>query len=452
MIYILIAITLVFLMINFLLAGRDYMHPAVVFHGMFLIYELVCVLGEEAYAVKLHLGSTVVLSMGFFAKTLANLISYDRRKKKQLFIEKLREIKIPKLYILALLIMQTVSIVYFYKYLGDLANAYGLKNLTLSESIKLYDTMTKFWRDEYNALSVPIPMAYRITNPICAGAEYIVIYIMVNNFLVNKKIDILGVASFGLMCVRIVINGSRSPLLRIFTFVFLLFYMLNLRSGRIRKGDTKFFGKLIMAAAGFIVLMFLSLIVMGRTERFTGIADNLFVYLGAPIVNLDNFIEGYNVKLLGAISKRALFGAQSFKGLYQYIDKLFKVDAFSDITDIELFVFSDNGREIGNVYTMFYKIIYDFGFLGVLPLTFIMGTFCCETYRKIKCEPKTDRIIDLRLLVYAYLFNDIVMSAFSNRFYETIFDAVFIKFFIVVWGLDVFLLEPMNKIKVIVKG
>ena len=96
--------------------------------------------------------------------------------------------------------------------------------------------------------------------------------------------------------------------------------------------------------------------------------------------------------------------------------------------------------EIGNVYTMFYKIIYDFGFLGVVPFTLIMGIYYCETYRKIKSE-KSDKIVDIRLLIYAYLFNDIVMSSFSNRFYETVFAPPFIKFIIVVILLDAFPVE-----------
>ena len=116
----------------------------------------------------------------------------------------------------------------------------------------------------------------------------------------------------------------------------------------------------------------------------------------------DTFIESYGIKLLGSLEKGALFGAQTFKSLYFYMDKLFKIPAFSDIEEIELFAFSSNNREIGNVYTMFYKIIYDFGFLDVVPLTLIMGIYYCETYRKIKSE-QGGKIIDLRLLAYAYL-------------------------------------------------
>lgn len=164
--------------------------------------------------------------------TTANLISHDMGKRKELCIIELKEIKVPKFYLMALIIMQVVSIVYFCRYIENLYIAYGLEDVTLSKSIELYDILTKFLRDEYDALAVPIPMAYRITNPICAGAEYIVLYIMVNNFLVKKKVDPLMILILGLMSFRIIMNGSRSPLLRIFTFVFLLLYVLSMKSGR----------------------------------------------------------------------------------------------------------------------------------------------------------------------------------------------------------------------------
>lgn len=60
-------------------------------------------------------------------------------------------------------------------------------------------------------------------------------------------------------------------------------------------------------------------------------------------------------------------------------------------------------------------------------------------------KPNVKRIIDFGLLVYAYLFNDLVMSPFSNRFYETVFDAVFVKFIIMAWLIDFFIVE--NKLR-----
>lgn len=454
MIILLILLTLSLLLFNYVLSDKDYMHPAVVFHFIFLLYEIVCLCGTNAYAIELHINSVILFTSGFVAITLANIISHSYTVGKTGYRIELKEIRIPKVYFGVLLVFQMVSIIFFYIYLKRLASAYGASYGTapssLSGMIKLYDTMTKFWSSIYNELAVPIPMLYRISNPICAGAEYIVLYGMVNNFLIKKsKITICEILVLFLMCVRIVMNGSRSPLLRVFTFIFLLLYVFNYRRGRIRKGNMKFLRRLIIATAGFGVAMFLVLIIMGRTTNFTGISDQLFVYLGAPIVNLDTFLENNAIKIWGPMNRETLFGEQTFKGLYAYIGKLLKSSELRSISSISSFAFSNNGREIGNVYTMFYKLAYDFGYLGIFPITFVMGLYYCGTYRKImKQWPRRKRIIDFRLLIYAYLFNDVIMSAFSNRFYETVFDAPFIKFVIMAWLIDYFLIENRKSFSV----
>lgn len=117
----------------------------------------------------------------------------------------------------------------------------------LGAKIKLYDTMTKFWTDTYAQLAVPIPFVYRVTNPLCCAAEYLLLYIAVYNFTVNKKINPLHVCSVFLMVVRIVMNGSRSPILRIVTFVVCLLYIFYMRQGRQYRLNGKLLG--IMAAS-----------------------------------------------------------------------------------------------------------------------------------------------------------------------------------------------------------
>ena len=446
MIVLLIIVTLGFLFLNYILSDHDYMHPAVIFHLVFFVYEFVCLCGTSAYAVSLHEGSVLVLTTGFIAITATNIFSHRYRGYKVPYTIELREIRIPKVYLRILILMQIISIVSFYQYLSELAVAYGgsygIAPDSLSGMIKLYDTMTKFWESIFNELAVPIPLGYRISNPICASAEYIVLYGMINNFLIKKrKVNKWEIMVLIFMCVRIVMNGSRSPLLRIFTFIFFLIYVFNYRIGKIRKGNMKFLRKLIIATGSFGFAMFIVLFIMGRMTNFTSIGDHLFVYLGAPIVNLDTFIENNTIQTIGSVNENELFGAHVFKGLYSYIVKLFEINSFTKIDSIDTFAFSSNGHEIGNVYTMFYKIVYDFGYLGVFPITVIMGIYYAETYKKIMVKQPNKKVIDFRLLIYAYLFNDVVMSAFSTRFYETVFDAPFIKFIVMAWLLDYFFVE-----------
>ena len=360
-------------------------------------------------------------------------------------------------YVLAgVIIAQIVSIVAFLIYLKRIALAYGAaygnEPTTMSGMIQLYDTMTKFWQSIFTDLAVPIPMAYRILNPLCAGAEYVVLYVLANNYAVKRKIGLLELGVLILMCIRIVMNGSRSPLFRAFTFVLVLLYILSYRQGKIKVGDLRLLGKVSIIVLIFAIVMLFMLVVMGRNSKFTDLADHLFVYLGAPIVNLDTFLQGNEIRFFGGLDERAPNGAQTFRALYLYVGKWLGVTDFQNIKSISVFAFSSNGLEIGNVYTMFYKIIYDFGYFGIIPLTMIMGLYYCIANKKVMRGSMPNRTIDFRLLIYSYLFNDVVMSAFSNRFYETVFDPVFIKLFIAAWLFDFLFLEHgLSKIKKRVK-
>ena len=89
---------------------------------------------------------------------------------------------------------------------------------------------------------------------------------------------------------------------------------------------------------------------------------------------------------------------------------------------------------------MFYKIIYDLGISGVIWVTGIMALYYSLTYKKVRMKI-SPHPIDFRLFIYAYLFNDLIMSTFSNRYYETVFDAPFIKFVPVALVLDKLIIE-----------
>ena len=448
MLYFLILLTVVLLLINYKISNNDYMNPVVIFHLVFFVYEIVCLLGVKEYKITLHVTTVMVLLTGFIVMTISNLLAQKCNVSGYVGRQSLEEIRMPKLYIVILLVLQLLSIVYFYKYLRNLSYAYGSiygnTPSSISQMIELYDTLTKFWKTIYMRLAVPIPLIYRITNPICSGAEYIVLYCIVNNSLIKKvKIHFLEIMVIFLMCIRIIMNGSRSPLLRMFTFILLMIYVLMYRSGRIRKGNNKFFVRLVFAAGVIGFIMIVVLFVMGRMEKFSSVGDQLFIYLGAPIVNLDTFLENNSMKLIGSSSQGELIGEQTFKALYGYIGKLLHVDSLQTIKGIGSFVYSSNGKEIGNVFTMYFKIIYDFGYIGMIPIVFAMGLFYAYMYKKILRIPKR-AVIDVYLLIYAYLFNDIVMSAFSTRFYETVFDAPFIKLIIMICILDVFIEKKVN--------
>ena len=94
---------------------------------------------------------------------------------------------------------------------------------------------------------------------------------------------------------------------------------------------------------------------------------------------------------------------------------------------------------------MFYKLLYDFGYLGFIPLVIFMDVYYCATYNKVMIRANKMKF-DFRLFIYAYLFNDLIMSAFSNRFYDTVFHGNFIKFVPITFLLYCVVVESRIKI------
>ncbi len=79
--------------------------------------------------------------------------------------------------------------------------------------------------------------------------------------------------------------------------------------------------------------------------------------------------------------------------------------------------------------TTYYPVVYDFGILGVLPISIVFSLYYIFTYDRLLLQ-KSNKIIDFRLFLYSYLINDLVMLIFSNRFFETILSIDFIRFYI----------------------
>ena len=444
MLYVLFVVTLFFLILNYMITRGDYLHPSTLFCEIFAVYELICIIGQSAYQITLHSETVFVMICGFMAFTIGGIISSKKKYVKDVNIPlkqqfQLEYIYVSNYFVYALIAIQIVTDIFFVKYLKAISAAWGSGGGSLSEMINLYDTMTKFWTTTFDKLNVPVPMAYRIGNPIATAGSWIILYIMVNNFMINKKIKLSHIVVILLMCISIQLNGSRSPLLRVITFVVIMIYMLNYKKFRYRKGSFKFFLRLIFVVLGVSVLMIAVLSLIGRLGSMPNVWRYIFIYTGAPIVNLDNFLTSQPIKIIGG--NTVFFGEHTFYNGYAYLAKILKFSFADKVKKIGGFVFSDNGIEIGNVYTTYNVFAYDFGYLGVFPLIFIVALYYTVTYKKILRDTKSTKTIDFKFFIYAYIFNDLIMLPFSNRFYSTILDAPFIKTIVVAWIMKCILFD-----------
>ena len=445
MIYALAVVTFAFVFLNYELGKHDYLYPPFLYSFAYFFFTTICAIGARHYSVVLSAETLIVIMLGITTFTFFFLIfsHFEKRTGKR----ELEYIDLRNSSCIILIILQLISIFSFVRYLKNIAATYSAAGYThlaatnLSGMIKLYDTLTKFWKTIFSQLSVPIPMEYRLTNPICSAAEYMLLYIGINNYILTRKINKLHVIVYIVMIVRIFLNGSTIPLLRVATFAMVIYYVLQYRRGHVRKGSYKLLGRIILASFGLFFIMIAALFVMGRASGSVDLGNALFTYAGAPIANLNIFINRYEKYFLSGVPEK-LFGAQTFGKLYAYMGKLLsinvRIDSFSQ--------FETSGKfEIGNVYTMFASVLYDFGIIGVIFIEAIMAFYYGLNYYKIMNNSHYEPF-DYRLFIYAYLINDIIMSAFSNRFFETVCDAPFIK--LLVMSLAIRYLYTKSKIRI----
>lgn len=418
--YLLVFSLLLILIFNLLIVNLDYMHPSILFVVPFLVFGVTSILGEEAYKIIFHEETLLVIVSSALIFTFITLLSQTVYKSKENLNFPLTEIIISKKVTLFFIVFFIVTQLAFIKYLEAISLAHFGYSGSLGEMISLYDVMTKFWTEIFSELNVPIPLLYRIGNPITQGFGYLIVYIFIHNYVATKRIDKLHLLIILLLCLKIILNGSRSPIFRIVTMMLITFYVLYNKQNNVRRGNIKFLLKslLIVIFSGTFFIALLSL--MGR-ENDLDMFHYIFIYVGAPLVNLDNYLafrpDG---------SYATIFGEQTFRGLYAYIAKIISDESLIFPT-IDQFTFCNNGLEIGNVYTTFYSFIYDFEYVGFIPLILIIALYYVFTYQRLKTRAIKTNKVHFSLFIYAYLFNDLIMLAFSNRFYTTVLDIGFIK-------------------------
>ncbi len=443
MLYLLFILTIVYVAVNLYLDQNDYLSPSVIFGAVFLIANLLCVLEAGEFAITFHSETVVLFALTYIAMTAAHIFSNREGSIFPPRVEKGSVIEVSRIFYVILILLQLVSLYSFYGYLKTMSMAYYGYVADLSSMIKLYNNMTNFWIEYAKTFHFVIPMVYRLLGPVTTACAYLVLYIAVQNFVLTQKIDWLAMLVLLLEVADIVLNSSRSPIFRMVTMAMVLFYVFSIRYGKLTQGDLRLLRKIFIIVFVCAVLFLAGMVVIGRSID-TRISHYVFIYSGAPLLNLDTRLHA------GKFLHSKIFGANTFGSLYRYIAKIFHVGALDISVDaVAEFMKSKNGLSTGNVFTLLYPLVSDFGFAGTFVFVFLEGAYYCCTYRRVLRSERRTHVIDYRLFIYGYLMNDLIMCFFSSRFYETVFAAPFLKLFVLTWMIDRFFIEKQYKVDLV---
>lgn len=427
--YLLLTMTIIFLFLNLIITKKDYMHPGNIVIGIFLIYKIFLILGQEYYKIKVEVGLVYTFLIFYTIIMLISILSESIFKHK--YIEtNLEYIEIKKMILYGFILVQFVWIYQRLQLVGDIVNyVYG----GYTSFFDMADKHQHYLKNLAPFITPNVKTDYLFLDltPLIMAFSYYVVYVVVNNFVLGYKSGVDKLLIIFNLVIYYLTSGSRGNLFKIITFIFFIYIYLKIKENPkvinlSIKSILKIFTYLILT----VVILLSSNYLVGRDidyENVGGIFSYIFIYTAGPLLNLNNYIRDTK-SIIGGTD---LFGQQTLAGMYSILEKLTGDSKYKviNITEFLPFTTSDNGYPLGNVYTTFYMFIYDLGFLGVAIFSAIMMMYYIITYKVLTNSRQKIRF-NATLIIFAYLFNDLIMLPFSNRFYESVMGTAFVKFVI----------------------
>ncbi len=399
-----------------ILHKKDMNEPSIVFPLSFDLACLVAILNIKQFELHLHLNTFLVIIFGVINFCIVSSIVKSLSKKK---ISKnnneLKPIHVEKTKILLYIVFSSlVGILYFIYVVKSVGGSFG-SIAAISKAIGTYNDIVKF---NEGALSSRIPSLFLLLKDIVLYSAYWFMYVIINNYVLNKKVDLLLALELIICLLLSLLSGSRAPAFNIILagLSFYLFFNKK-KNGEKLKLSFKEKKRIITIIAAMILVFFPLANLLGRTTK-KDFSSYISIYCGAEIKNLDTFLQKDSV-----IEEKA-WGSQTFYGLYSSFGKYLNIPKAKYQLNLP---FNYVGiRSLGNVYTIFYPFIYDFGYIGLFIMVTIMAIISQLIYNKAN-NSKIREEPNIYVLLYGFIFSCLILSFFSNKFYERVFSIGLIK-------------------------
>lgn len=198
---------------------------------------------------------------------------------------------------------------------------------------------------------------------------YIVVHYVVNlekfsvKKLVNCKIELIMIL---MSLFSDMLRTGRTFLIKYIVFLFIIFYYQQFAKKKVRVISFSKMLKIVKYILYALVIFFALFQLMGILTQKTGTLnpfDMLYGYSGAAVIALDKAIDMYQYD-------GRFFGEESFYGLYGFLNT-FGFDIPNDILHLPFVEIGEGQRT--NIYTAIRTYLYDFGYIGMYMVQFLMG-------------------------------------------------------------------------------
>lgn len=424
-VYALCMCMIVLFIISFYAANQEIISPSVVFLAPFSLATVDLIYNIEKWHVDLKwntfyliIGGTISFLLAISLCKLFRIAAHSKKRIGNFYSGKTvegmteKDVKFPRINYVFFAALQLLTFIVCLRAVTSIARRYGVSG-GISALIAGYKSLKTFTTEDISLGGIN-----NILYDFCYASGYVWFYIVAYSFTHKMKIDKWALVNLVLSIAISLEKGSRGGAVALIcsgAAMFVLFWQKDSRRGRLS------FKQLMAIIIGAVVLVGTFQTVgelLGRISS-ADFEGYLAVYLSAPIRNLDYFLSKTH-------SVPDIFGEMTFVRLINYLGG--KLDISSWVYEMDLPSLYANGYVTGNVYTTFYAYTYDFGYIGVPVMMFLMGIISQTIYRKAKDSGRSKHSLNIWEILYAYIFYLLAFSFFSNKFYEGIVAIQFVKY------------------------
>lgn len=404
--------------------NRDFLSPGFLITLGFWIASICCLINNSAWKLRDYRTFFLIvfgLIAFYIGCGLANLLhSHKLRAWHKGTVEYAlgrKYIKVSEAKLVAYMIFQMILLVYIFRII--------VKNVGSQKGLEvIISSYYNMGREGGYMYSLGVA---NIANIVNMSGIYLLIYICVKNAMNKRKNYFLMYINILLGVVISIITGTKTTAFMYLVAVVVdVFVIKNINSGWRGNINVKLMFKLLMIF--FVAILGFGLLnsVQGRTLSNMSFVEVISTYMGSSLKNLELFIQSKKVNNTG------IFGAQTLINTYSWFYELTGNSAFNIESQYIYRWFGGHG--LGNVYSIYMPLLYDFGYTGSFAMMAIVGFISQKCYLWIR-HPRNYKNYYRRIIIYSYVAFSLIFSFFSNKFFECVISRSMIYFVV---GLLIF--------------
>lgn len=413
---VLIALLFVIFLLGYVISDGDFFSPTCIASLGFIFSSICAAINSSYWGMELkHNTISVIIGALFLylsVETFVKIAIYGKykstSKRFSSTYENLYLIKVSNYILIGMIGLTSVAVLLYLRQVIKIAKRHRASG-TIGIMLNKYRQLSSF-----NVLdaSDSFPGWLNLLYVAVIGMGLFWSYILINNYLVKRKIDqniILNAILVILSVVMNMVNANRTRMIMlaisIMLYIWFFWHRIYGWKSGVKIGTLI---KIMIAVVGFIFIFFGLRNAVGRNDT----RSLLYVithYFGAPIAGLNSFLQNP--------VKSTIWGKETFAGINNYIGNHFGLKELVYSTQKEFR--NIRGINIGNVYTAFRSYIHDFGYMGMIILTAIESLFMSVIYYTNK-KRVVKAPIDIKLLLLPLFYYANVLLFYADWFYEQI--------------------------------